>query len=34
MNHKLGGCCDCGDDRTVIPSGSCAIHQGLNDFNG
>lgn len=33
MRHNIGGCCDCGDEKTIDPHGFCADHQGLENVN-
>jgi hypothetical protein len=29
MRHNIGGCCDCGDEKTIKKSGFCDTHQGF-----
>ena len=29
MRHNIGGCCDCGDEKTITKSAFCESHQGF-----
>jgi hypothetical protein len=30
MRHNIGGCCDCGDEKTIDPKGACDNHRGFD----
>lgn len=33
MRHNIGGCCDCGDEKTIQPSGACDNHRGFDEVD-
>jgi hypothetical protein len=33
MRHNIGGCCDCGDEKTIMSSGFCKNHSGSSSGN-